>query len=256
MKAFLTFALLLFIFINPFISLAQNGDIEITDLVIENNQLAIYYNITKAKKKQTFEVWPVITTSNGQKINASNFSGDFGENIEPGLDKKIIWDYNADGIILNDKIFVELQARVAVTSTDIGLGNALLLSAVIPGLGITKAKGGGPYWLMSIPVYASTALAFTNYNDAKNSYDAYLNGNFAAPEDASLQYNNAIDSQNMSRTFTYSAIGIWAVNMIWTGLSARKKKTGTAYKYYKKTLFYSRINPVNKTLGFTLKYNF
>ncbi len=235
---------------------AQNPDIEISDLVLENNQLAIYYNISKAKKKQTFEVWPEITMENGQKINASSFSGDYGKDITAGTNKKIIWDFNADGVILNGKIYVEVKATISVSATDIGLGKALLLSAIVPGLGINKLKGGGPYWLMSVPVYGLAAGSVFFNSEASNTYDYYLNNNYDNPQQASNDYQNALDNQEQSQTFAYAAIGTWALNMVWTGILAAKNKS-VAYNYNKKKMFfYSGINPLNKSVGFTLKYRF
>ncbi len=256
MKKLLVLAVSLFFVIMSGSAFAQNADIEIKDLVIENNQLVIYYDILKAKKKETFEVWPEITTSNGQKINASAFSGDYGEGIVAGTDKKIIWDYNADGVILNDKVYVELKAKIALYKTDIGLGKALLLSAVVPGLGINKTKGGGMYWLMSIPVYGLATGAFFNHNQAKDKYDQYVNSEFQNPSEADNLYRDAEDYQSTSQTLTYSAIGLWAVNMIWTGIVAKKNSSLSAYYNKKKTFFYTRLNPATKTVGFTLKYRF
>jgi hypothetical protein len=234
----------------------QNPDIEIIDLSLENNQLVIYYNITKAKKKQVFDVWPEITTENGQKINASSFSGDYGEGITAGTDKKIIWDYNADGVILNGKVFVELNAKLSINKANISMGSALLLSAIVPGLGITKLKGGGPYWLMSLPVYVTAAGAYANYSRADDNYSKYKDGVFSSPEDANIIYNEAIDAQKQYQIFTYSAIGIWAANMVWTALVAKKNKSLTGNYRKQKAFFYTGINPMNKSVGFTLKYRF
>jgi hypothetical protein len=201
-------------------------------------------------------VWPEITTSNGQKINASAFSGDYGEGIAAGTDKKIIWDYNADGVILNDKVYVELKAKIALHKTDIGLGKALLLSAVVPGLGINKVKGGGTYWLVSVPVYVLAAGAVINYSQAKDSYDRYLNNEFQDVMEADNLYRDAENYQNTSQIFTYSAIGAWLVNMVWTGFVAKKNKSLSAYYNQKKTFFYTGINPSTQTFEFTLKYRF
>ncbi len=240
----------------PFSVFAQNPDIEITDLVLENNQLAIYYSISKAKKKQTFEVWPEITMENGQKVNASSFSGDYGKEITAGANKKMIWDFNADGVILNGKIYVEVKATISVSATKVGIGKALLLSAIVPGLGINKLKGGGPYWLMSVPVYGLMAGTVVFNAAASSSYDYYLNNNYDNPQQASNDYQNALDNQKQAQTFAYAAIGTWAINMVWTGILAAKNKS-VAYNYNKrKMFFYSGINPANKSVGFTLKYRF
>ena len=253
MKRAISVLIIFFLFTSINIS-AQNTEIEITDLTIENNQLVIYYNILKAKKKQTFEVWPEITTANGQTINASSFSGDYGEGITPGIGKKIIWDYNADGVVLNDKVFVEIKAKIAITHSGTSLGKALLLSAIVPGLGITKNKGKGYYWLMSIPVYSLSLAAAAKYQSAQDDYNEYLNEleDISRAEDYFL---SAIDAQEASQVFTYSAIGVWAVNMIWTGISVSKNKS-LANLNNKKTMFFSNINPLNKTVGFTFRYRF
>lgn len=255
MKSFV-FIVLFLAFILPVSVFAQNPDIEITDLTLENNQMVIYYTISKAKKKQTFEVWPEITMENGQKVNASSFSGDYGKGITAGSNKKMIWDFNADGVILNGKIYVEVKATISVSATDIGIGKALILSAIVPGLGINKIKGGGPYWLMSVPVYGLTAGSVLFNAEASNSYDYYLNNNYEDPQQASNDYQKALDNQKQSQTFAYAAIGVWAINMVWTGMVAVKNKS-VAYNYQKrKMFFYSGINPVNKSVGFTLKYRF
>ena len=246
----------LFILI-PLSAIGQNPDIEITDLSLENNQLVIHYAISKAKKKQAFEVWPEITTANGQKINASTLSGDYGTGIIAGTDKKIIWDYSADGVILNEKVFVELKAKISISNTKVSTGKALIISAIFPGVGITKLNGGGAYWLMSIATYGLVVGSIVKNSKAFQNYEDYKNNSFQNAEEADDIYREALDYQKQSQTFAYAAIGLWSVNMIWTFFKARKNNKSTAsYYQHKKTLFYSGINPSNKSIGFTLKYRF
>ena len=90
----------------------QDVQIETNRLAIVNKKLEIFYEFVKSKKKHRFDVWLEITTVSGKEINARAFSGDIGKNLAGGKDKKIIWDYNADGIVLNEEVDVKVKAIV------------------------------------------------------------------------------------------------------------------------------------------------
>ncbi|RLD85884.1 MAG: hypothetical protein DRJ07_02125, partial [Bacteroidetes bacterium] len=108
------FILTICLFFSGFELQAQSVKVETSNLEIVNNKLIIDYNFIKSKSTQRFNVWVEITKSTGEKINAQSFSGDIGDDLKGGENKQIIWDYNKDGIILNDDINVEVFANITV----------------------------------------------------------------------------------------------------------------------------------------------
>lgn len=248
------FILIICLFFSGYQLQAQNVKVETTNLEIVNNKLIIDYNFIKSKSTQRFNVWVEITKSTGEKINANSLSGDIGDNLQGGENKQIIWDYNKDGIILNDDINIEVFANITVLGP--GMSKAMLLSTVFPGLGLTKLNPGKPYWIMGIVGYgligASVAMnkkAVQNYNDYLNTED---------PNDSEDLYSRSEENDKISKICAYSAIGIWAGNLIWTAVKAKKSQNSVSGSLNKKqkVLFYGGIDPYTKSAGFTLKYRF
>jgi len=248
----LKLTVLMLFLIAPHFVFAQNTKIETTNLLIENNKLIIYYDILKSKKQQHFDVWVEITTSKGEKISVSSFSGDYGNNISGGEGKKIIWDYNNDGVVLNDNISIEVKAKTFLSAMN--MKKALLLSAVWPGLGIAKINNKKFHWLGLI-TYGAAISAIVMNKQAKSTYVDYKNSE--TTQDAIDKFNQAESKDDFSKISAYTAIGSWAVNMIWTAIKAKSTNNSISGKYNKKrTMFYTNINHRTKTVGFTLKYNF
>lgn len=234
---------------------AQKVKIETTNLEILNNKLHIDYRFIKSKSTHRYSVWIEVSKSTGEKINANALSGDIGENITGGENKQIVWDYNKDGIILNDEINVEVFANITVLGP--GMGKAMLLSAVLPGLGLTAIDKGKPYWLMGVAAYGLLGSSIYLNNQAVQQYNDYLNESTDTSISEDL-LSRAENSDQLSKTLGYSAIGIWAGSMIWTAIKAKSAKsalTGSLNKK-QKLFLYGGINPYTKTSGFTLKYSF
>jgi len=233
---------------------AQKVKIETTNLEILNNKLLIDYQFVKSKSTHHYSVWVEITKSTGEKINANALSGDIGDNITGGENKQIVWDYNKDGIILNDEINVEVFANITVLGP--GMGKAMLLSAVLPGLGLTAIDKGKPYWLMGVAAYGLLGGSIYLNNQAVQQYNDYLNES----EDAMLSQDllsRAQGSDQLSKTLGYSALGVWLGSMVWTVLRAKSDSKATmGFNKKQKLLFYGGIDPYTKTKGFTLKYRF
>ncbi len=232
----------------------QNVKIETTNLEIKENKLVIDYIFIKSKKNQKFNIWVEITTVSGKKLSTNSLSGDVGDNISVGETKQIIWDYNKDGVILNEEISVQVLADVVKTSGG-SSGKAILLSALVPGLGITKLEGGKPYWLMGVVTYAALGTSIMLNNKAVTDYDAYL---LETNEQTSNDlFNSSERNKQLSTTMAIAAGGIWVGSIIWTIIKAKNAGVSTANVYKKKKLFFSTgIDPRTKTAGINLKYRF
>ena len=233
---------------------AQKVKIETTSLEILNNKLLIDYRFVKSKSTHRYSVWVEITKSTGEKINANALSGDIGDNVTGGENKQIIWDYNKDGIILNDEINVEVFANITVLGP--GMGKAMLLSAVLPGLGLTAIDKGKPYWLMGVAAYGLLGGSVFLNHQAVQQYNDYLDES-TDPLLSQDLLSQAQGSEQLSKTLGYSALGVWLGSMVWTALKAKSNNTTTIGLNKKQKLFlYGGINPYTKTKGFTLKYRF
>ncbi|OQX97084.1 MAG: hypothetical protein B6I20_13415 [Bacteroidetes bacterium 4572_117] len=233
---------------------AQSVKIETTNLEIKNNQLFITYNFVKSKSSHSYNVWVEITKSTGEKINAKSLSGDIGPNIQGAESKQIIWDYNKDGIILDDEIDIEVIADITIN--DPRTGKAILLSSILPGLGLSKVDPGKPYWLMGVVGYSLIGgsvifnkAAVANFNDYTNSEDPVISDDL---------YATSADKDKMSKICAFSAIGLWAGNIIWTAIKAKNSQNAITGRFNKKqkVLFYGGLDPKTKSAGFTLKYRF
>ncbi len=248
------FSLTIYFFFSGYLLQAQNVKVETTSLKIVNNKLVIDYNFVKSKKTQRFDVWVEVTKSTGEKINAQSFSGDVGDNLEGGENKQISWDYNKDGIVLNDEINVEVFANITVLGP--GMGKAILLSAVFPGLGLSKLDPGKPYWLMGVVGYGLIGASVVMNKNAVQNYNDYLIEEH--PNESEDFYNRSEQNDNISKICAYSAIGVWVVNLVWTAVNAKNstsKVTGSLNNK-QKVFFYGGLDPKTKSAGFTLKYRF
>jgi len=239
--------------------LAQKVKVINTSIEDVDNKLVIKYNILHSKAEQTFNISLEITDASGSQIPAGSLSGDIGENVRGGSNKQIIWDYNSDRIVVNEMINFEIIARpmqAEITEVaDIKTGKAILLSTILPGLGLSKMNKGGPYWLMGIAGYGCLGASYLYNKKANDSYTAYLENTDVSQNDELLSKSQ---SQNqLSKTFAYSAIGIWSINLVWTAIKAKKMKQKNIGQMSKQNmLFYAGYDPFTKASSFTFKMNF
>src|SRR4030042_5312580 len=160
-----------------------------------NDRLIIKYNILGVNPDDRFKMQLEITDSTGNKIKANSIYGDIGDNVSGVTPKQIIWDLAADSVYLNIGISVEiLVTKILPAKTDIaGLkdttiiaartdsslaekhvkvsekekkstsyksvktGSNLILSTLVPGLGLTRLSEGKPYWILGIAGYGCLA---------------------------------------------------------------------------------------------------
>ncbi len=257
---------LIFPFLLIFLSFAQGNDlnaqkIKVVTLSIQDidNKLVINYDFVKSKEKQHFKVTLQITSSSGNPITIKSLSGDIGEDIPGGPDKQIIWDYNADGIVLQDKINIEIFADLIIDESEpvksISGGKAILLSTIVPGLGLSGLDKGKPYWLMGIAAYGTLGYSYILNKKANENYDSYL-----ANTDKDINDELLSDSQSqnkLSKTMACTAAGIWGINMIWTAIKAKNRnKKNIGLLSNPNFNLYSVYEPFTKTSGLGIKLTF
>jgi len=247
--------LIVLVFISAFLCLENSvsgqstAEIQNIQFSAHNDTLTVVYDIIQAERKELFDISLVVTTASGKLIRPRAVSGDVGPNVKGGGRKQIHWDLNRDQIFLNEEIEVEIEAiALGVPEKFVSRGKAVLLSAVVPGLGITKLNKGGPYWIMAVATYGAAAGSAAFYFLADDNYSKYL---AATDMDKRNSLYDKAESQNMiSDIMMYTAGAVWLGNMIWT--LAHPNKT----KQAKGLSFGGSYDPVIGRPVFALRYNF
>lgn len=212
-----------------------------------NDTLVIFFDITNCNDA-VFEVEPRITTYGGTVINASNLSGDTGENVSCGNNKKIIWSLAEDDIRLNEEIEVQIMAEQLISNKEEGgkvnqagekvkeggdrdkeetmpsdltapaysRANIMASSVIFPGLGQKKASRKGAPMLLGALGYGALATSGYFIYDYNKKYDQYLEA-MSVTESEKL-YEESNKSFKTARNLIYGAAGIWAVNLIWSAV--------------------------------------
>lgn len=237
-------------------------------LQLMDNKISIYYDILNSNQKNTFKVWIEITDSTENKIIPRSITGDLGENITGGNNKKIIWDFVADSIYLDNGIYVQLYSEilspeikeeskpdeVMKPEKEIKRGNVILQSLVFPGWGLSRINKGKPHWFKGVAGYGCIATSVIYNKRAFSSYNNYLDAE--SEPIFNTFYNSSVKEDKLSEAFAYTAIGIWVIDFIWTiaGTSNLKadQLTGNAGKVY----IYSMYEPYFNTTLMTLRLSF
>jgi hypothetical protein len=212
MKTF-SFLIPVMIFFSPQI-LGQSFLITQPVLHFDNSALYISYDIVSKSKSDQFYVWVEIKKKNGESVRARSLSGDIGEKINSGIDKKIVWIPEKDSVYLDEDVTVEIKAEKYIKTFN--KGSAILMSAALPGLGQTKIYNGKPYWLAGVAAYGAIAGGIIAYNSSMNSYDLYK-----AEEDVAKRedlYDKAQKQMGASQALIISGAIAWAANIIWVAL--------------------------------------
>jgi hypothetical protein len=234
---------------------AQNVAIETTRLAIVDKRLEIDYNFIKVKKNQRFEVWAEINNSQGNKLDAKAFSGDVGSNLLGGSGKKIFWDYNADGLVMNDEVEVIINAKINTVAGTISGGKCFFQSTIIPGLGMSTIDKGKPYWLISVLGYGAIGTSIYLNSSSNSYYDKYK---LSTDQTEATNYFNKSQSQkDLSKVFAYTAIGTWSISLIWTFIKVKQHNNSIATSNKSQRFFmYTLIEPYTKKPMLGIKYKF
>ncbi len=92
----------------------QGISISKPDLSYHNDTLVIIFDIKGCSQDDLFSVIPLISSQGEDQIKMSGLSGDLGDNIKCGKDKKIIWSLAADGFMINGDIEVQISAQQVI----------------------------------------------------------------------------------------------------------------------------------------------
>ncbi len=247
-------------------------------LKASNENLIIEYDILNTEPSDFFMVWIEVTDASGNKINAVSVSGDVGQDIKGGNNKRIIWNLGKDNIYIDEEIFVEVKAekitvheKIADTKTSeetkivkkdessmerktISKGNMIVSSVVFPGWGQSKAKKGKPYWLLGVAGYGCLAGSVYLNRQASSAYHDYKLS-MDINEFNSL-YDKAVQCDKFSKYMAYSGIGIWVADLIWVLATPVKSPNSVLYQNDKKLKIMPYFDTRSNITMVSLTYKF
>ena len=135
-----------------------------------------------------------------------------------------------------------------------GTGKNLLLSAVVPGWGLTRMSGGKPWWIVAIVDAGCVGAAVYFDYKATESYDKYLNSSSAAEFD--VYYEDASRQRTWSRTFGWSAAAVWLADMCLTGIRGIRTGKSTDQGYTSFIRIGSYYDHQTSAACFSVHFNF
>ena len=235
--------IIFFLFVQPHNNFAQSPiSVSKPQLELLSNELIITYDILNSDIKDLFVVWLEITDESGNVIQANTLSGDIGEKINGGINKKIVWNLEQDEILIDKEVFFEIFAervnppviqedqeklgkkedQEEVNSREttpaemksLSRSNMVFSSIALPGWGQSKKTPGKPYWIMGVAGYGCLSGSVILNRAGVNTYRDYLTS-MDADESNSL-YDKSVRQDNISEYLAYAAAGIWGANIIWT----------------------------------------
>jgi hypothetical protein len=190
--------------------------IENTSLETDRGRLIITYDLVDTKPNERFNVWIDISKSSGQEIKARNISGHVGNNIVGGKGLNIIWDYEGEGMDINEEINIQVMAEL-VTVHNLKIERVLVKSAVFPGWGLYDMDKVSPYLLIGVAGYGTLATTLIYNGKSNNIYQEYLDANDDEDEARNL-WDDYTKKVNMTNLMGITTAAIWVLDLGWSAV--------------------------------------
>ena len=264
-----------------------------SDLSWKDSRVQISYDLLNSVEADKFSIRVEVSDAKGRLFNARSLSGDIGENVKGGFNKKIIWDIVADSIFLDDEdIFVEIYAlftppsvvekpimeeqlteekTVTIEESPPGFADQpaseenpmvkefnrtsiIVQSLVLPGLGLSRVNPGQPHWIKGVVGYGCIAGALYFNNKAMISYDAYKN--VSRLEDVDDLFNKAEKQDLTSEVLGFVALGVWVTDLVWNILGTADLNLTNPSVSHKGISFGTTVEPISSIPLIALRYKF
>jgi len=226
-----TFLLLLIKFLSIGCIAQETFSITKPLLQVEGENLIINYDILNNKPGERYSISIEVTDSRGSVINARSLTGDIGNNIDGGKNKRIVWQFKKDNV--NDevniyiKIIIKRYAERPLSEEIAGTGffstrsGLIVQSIALPGLGLSKITNN-PNWIMGISGYGlvGSSVAFksvsnSNYKNFENSSDPQLEDSY---------YTKYKNQKTISTICAIGAATIWVTDLILVSRASSRSK--------------------------------
>jgi hypothetical protein len=219
--------LLIIIYLQP--GFCQTGArISDVDFHLKDNFIVINYNLAGTLPKEELTIELAFITENGDTLIPISVYGDIGTKVFSDGLKEIQWDILFDKV----KLTGNLKATVKIASSSIlysGPSNALL-SVIVPGL--------GGYFVEKNKIRAAattvTTIGLIAYGvSQKLKSDKYYSDYNLSKKSVEIQqlYTNANNAQHRFYISTCTAVGIWAMDILWVTYKGLRNKEEAENRY-------------------------
>lgn len=197
-------------FVSLLLNAQKNPVVSITKLTDNNGKLKVDYSILYTNPEQIFDIELHVSHLNETPIIVKTTTGDIGEKIVGGTGKQIIWDYEKDGIFLDENVNVQLTADVSIDANYHSTAKLLLISTFLPGKGVNMLNRTKPFagWLILGYGFVGTSAGF--YAMSSNTYSNYTNA--TSVSDRGKYYSKYQTQLIISGVSALGAIGVWGIN--------------------------------------------
>jgi hypothetical protein len=256
------------------------------ELSYKNGLVQIDYDLVNSSKSEKFTVRIEVTNARGNPIPARSLSGDLGEDVSGGSNKRILWDIEADSIFLDEEIFVEVYAlpetppvtlkppepepnvtetgETATESTEPAAKEGaakefnrtalIVQSLAFPGLGMSRANPGKPHWIRGVAGYGCIAGAVVLNRVAYSTYQSYLNAENS--ENVDNLFDKARSQKTTSEVLGYAAIGVWVADLVWNILGTSGMNKSQLTENLKGFSVGTTLEPVSAVPVVAMRYRF
>jgi len=246
-------------------SIGQEAKVKNVDIDIEKNQIIVNYDLigNDTVNKHNVELFFIDDRYSVQL--PKKLSGDFGEGVSPGLNKRIVWDVFTDDVIIAQK----LQPKIVVNGIQKGGSKNALYSILVPGLGDYFVKDSKsmiikPYirtistlGLVGLGIIAGQKRTEEDIwgwvTDWKAGIDQ--NGNYGIIETTEWQIRGYETKnwlfENDKEVFLISGITLWVADVIWVFLKGTENEKLKIFSNYS-----FNANVSNGITNFSLSFKF
>jgi hypothetical protein len=202
---------------------ANNGKPMIGNVSVlsDGGKIIVLYDLQGVENESYFIDVEFYKSNSEEKLSSNSLSGDVGM-VKTGNQKRIYWDYKADSVFFEQKIYARLSMQ---PSADINLWTHLGKSALFPGWGDRKLRNGIAPYAFGVVGYGSIAAAMVFNNSAKSNYENYLNTD--DPDLVDGYFEAAQWNDMASKVFAGVAVTAWIVDIAGILLRYNKIKNHT-----------------------------
>jgi len=213
-----------------------SGEVRVNDVSVNyaNDKVNVPYKIINSKQDDRYVVWVSFYNEKNELLSAKSISGDV-DVVKGSGQKNAVWDVKADGVVLNEKIYAKVNAKLLPQAST---GKAFAYSTIFPGTGNYQFKTGKPYWLKGVLAYGLLGGAVGVYGKAATAYDSYLGSDIPSADDPN--YKTAMKYRQTSLIMAGVGLGIWLID--YAGILSKSAKnknikpqsviTDSGYKMY------------------------
>ena len=251
--------------------------VQVSDPRLEmvNNKIHIHYDILNSDPEEKYTISILIKDEEGNIINAKTLEGDIGEEVHGGSNKQIKWDLEADNIILDAFVFVQINAKIIPPpalvviepideqllethqneqydqTTSFNRTEIVLHSLFLPGLGLSRVTGN-PHWLRGVVGYGCIAGSIVLNRQAVKTYNGIEDLIYF--DEINEAYDKSLQQDNISEILTYVAIGIWVTDFIWTLAGTSDLNKRPIYSGQSGFSFGSNVDPLTNIPLVSIRY--